>query len=98
MNKGIDIVELDKCIKKIQVFQKQESFLLDDLRNVLTSINYNYSTSNTTKLEKVGIDVSNKIKTLKKIHDEYITILYKNIEKYKNVLFKVETNFKNIGD
>ena len=61
MNKGMDVEELEKCLRKIHLFQKQENLLLDDIDKTIENLNYYYSSNNRDKFDEINFLVSEKI-------------------------------------
>ncbi|MBO5138554.1 MAG: hypothetical protein J6B89_02825 [Bacilli bacterium] len=96
MKMYMDEEKVSKSIEKIKMYKKLEDVNFDNIIDEFDTISCFYNTSNKARIVGLQAELINKLNTISKIHNNKITILYKNLEKYKNTKLKVEGMFDNI--
>lgn len=90
--------EIEKNISKFKMIKNQEDLNFEAIKNELLNINYYYDTNNTSHLDDLNFEVIQKLSTISKIHRLNITVLNKNLEKYRTTRLVVEKSFEKIDD
>ncbi len=88
--------KIHNVIEKSEMYKKSEDIILDKIMNVFDSIDNCYITTNTEKLDNVHLELKNKGVKVKKIHQNDITVLQKNLKKYQDTKGKIENLFRSI--
>lgn len=96
MANTIDKRELNNQIEKITMYKNEESIMFDSIKTNLNNYNYSYNTNNQTKLNDITLELSKKFNIIKNIHENYITVINKNITNYEDTSKKVEKIISNI--
>lgn len=86
----INIEELNKNKEKAIIYQKEEKLNFSNIKIVFENINCHYQTKNTTKLTELEKELTKKLDIIKNNHQNNITIIEKNINKYKEMNRKTE--------
>ncbi len=89
--------EISKTIKNLEVETKDEQLNIEDINTSIESLNLNYKTDNSDKLNNLALNFKNKFKTIISIHDDNILVLKKNMETYITTSEKVSKMFDDIG-
>lgn len=88
--------KIHNVIEKSEMYKKSEDIILDKIMNVFDRIDNCYVTTNTEKLDNVHLELKNKGVKVKKIHQNDITVLQKNLKKYQDTKGKIENLFRSI--
>lgn len=88
--------EISKAIKNLELETKEEKLNLDDIKTSLETLNLNYKTDNSDKLNNLAFMLNNKFKIISSIHDDNILVLNKNMETYIATGEKVSKMFDDI--
>ena len=88
--------EISKTIKNLELETKEEKLNLDDIKTSLETLNLNYKTDNSDKLNNLAFMLNNKFKIISSIHDDNILVLNKNMETYIDTRNKVSKIFDDI--
>lgn len=88
--------KIHNVIEKSEMYKKSEDIILDKIMNVFDRIDNCYITTNTEKLDNVHLELKNKGVKVKKIHQNDITVLQKNLKKYQDTKGKIENLFRSI--
>ena len=97
MNNVMNEEELDNIIKKISMYKKSESIILDKIKSNFKSLKNYYISQNQENINKTFFEIEKKTKVVENNHNSFITVLDKNLAKYKNTSKKVADMFDNIG-
>ena len=97
MKSIMDEDKISNIIDKFQMYKNEEELSFEDLKKQLYLFAQHYDSGNNKDLESTIFELCNKIETIKKIHSDDLTILKKNLEKYKITKAKVEKTFDNIN-
>ncbi len=89
--------EISKAIKNLEVETKDEQLNIEDINAAIESLNLNYKTDNSDKLNNLALNFKNKFKTIVSIHDNNILVLKKNMETYIATSEKISKMFDDIG-
>ncbi len=89
--------EISKTIKNLEVETKDEQLNIEDINAAIESLNLNYKTDNSDKLNNLALNFKNKFKTIVSIHDNNILVLKKNMETYIATSEKISKMFDDIG-
>lgn len=92
----LDKEQINICIRNINVHKNNESINFDDINSCLTEINDNYETYNSKTLYNRGYEFYNKFETIKTIHENYVEVLNKTVEKYTETASRVTNIFDDI--
>ena len=88
--------EISKTIKNLELETKEEKLNLDDIKTSIETLNLNYKTDNSDKLNNLAFMLNNKFKIISSIHDDNILVLNKNMETYIATGEKVSKMFDDI--
>ena len=88
--------KIHNVIEKSEMYKKSEDIILDKIMSVFDRIDNCYVTTNTEKLDNVHLELKNKGVKVKKIHQNDITVLQKNLKKYQDTKGKIENLFRSI--
>ena len=76
---------------------EENTLNIEDINTSIESLNLNYKTDNSDKLNNLALNFKNKFKTIISIHDDNILVLKKNMETYITTSEKVSKMFDDIG-
>ena len=92
----IDEVNLMKSIEKIELYKKQKLDNFEKIKKVINNLNNNYVSNNEKDLlNKFQLMIKEEDKALNNV-GQYIELLDKTVEKYRNIANNVKDNFKNM--
>lgn len=74
--------EIMQVIKKIEFYTKEEKMIFSSINEIFKNTDFCYSSSNNSKIYNQKTALLSKINTISKLHDDYIDVYRKNLEKY----------------
>ena len=92
-----DVEEVSKSIEKLETIVKDEKLNSDNIKVSIESLNLNYKSDNSNKLDDLALTIDRKLKTISSIHDDNILVLNKNREAYVATSEKVSKMFDDLG-
>lgn len=95
-NMTMKIEEVGSCLDKFKLYKEQEELFVEDVINCFDRIKNNYRSNNSIKIENLNLEISNKLKVISSVHNNNITVIEKNIEKYRTTDATVKNLFENI--
>lgn len=93
----LDVDEVAKTTEKLEVIVKDEKLSADNIKVSIESLNLNYKSDNSNKLNDFALTIDRKLKTISSIHDNNILVLRKNRETYIATSEKVSKMFEDLG-
>ena len=93
----LDVDEVAKTTEKLEVIVKDEKLSADNIKVSIESLNLNYKSDNSNKLNDLALTIDRKLKTISSIHDDNILVLNKNREAYVATSEKVSKMFDDLG-
>lgn len=93
----LDVDEVSKTTEKLEVIVKDEKLSSDNIKVSIESLNLNYKSDNSNKLNDLSLTIDRKLKTISSIHDNNILVLRKNREAYVATSEKVSKMFEDLG-
>ena len=93
----LDVDEVSKTTEKLEVIVKDEKLSADNIKVSIESLNLNYKSDNSNKLNDLALTIDRKLKTISSIHDNNILVLRKNRETYIATSEKVSKMFEDLG-
>ena len=75
----------------------QEALYFDDLKILLSDIKYNYISSNSKGIDLIRDQIIKKFSDVSSIHDDYVYVFKRTIEKYHDVNKKNIASFEDLG-
>ena len=93
----LDVDEVAKTTEKLEVIVKDEKLSADNIEVSIESLNLNYKSDNSNKLNDLALTIDRKLKTISSIHDNNILVLRKNRETYIATSEKVSKMFEDLG-
>ena len=93
----LDVDEVAKTTEKLEVIVKDEKLSADNIKVSIESLNLNYKSDNSNKLNDLALTIYRKLKTISSIHDNNILVLRKNRETYIATSEKVSKIFEDLG-
>ncbi len=93
----LDVDEVAKTTEKLEVIVKDEKLSADNIKVSIESLNLNYKSDNSNKLNDLALTIDRKLKTISSIHDNNILVLRKNRETYIATSEKVSKMFEDLG-
>ena len=93
----LDVDEVSKTTEKLEVIVKDEKLSSDNIKVSMESLNLNYKSDNSNKLNDLSLTIDRKLKTISSIHDNNILVLRKNRETYIATSEKVSKMFEDLG-
>ena len=93
----LDVNEVAKTTEKLEVIVKDEKLSADNIKVSIESLNLNYKSDNSNKLNDLSLTIDRKLKTISSIHDNNILVLRKNRETYIATSEKVSKMFEDLG-
>ena len=93
----LDVDEVAKTTEKLEVIVKDEKLSADNIKFSIESLNLNYKSDNSNKLNDLALTIDRKLKTISSIHDNNILVLRKNRETYIATSEKVSKMFEDLG-
>ena len=93
----LDVDEVAKTTEKLEVIVKDEKLSADNIKVSIESLNLNYKSDNSNKLNDLSLTIDRKLKTISSIHDNNILVLRKNRETYIATSEKVSKMFEDLG-
>ena len=93
----LDVDEVAKTTEKLEVIVKDEKLSADNIKVSIESLNLNYKSDNSNKLNDLALTIYRKLKTISSIHDNNILVLRKNRETYIATSEKVSKMFEDLG-
>lgn len=93
----IDVESINKTKQKINMYNKEEALKIESINTKFSSINSTLKITPSSNLEDIQSQLSNKLKTIKRIHSNNETILSKNVIKYIEAASKANRIFNNIN-
>lgn len=93
----LDVEEVSKSVEKLETIVKDEKLNSDNIKVSLESLNLNYKSDNSNKLNDLTLTIDRKLKAISSIHDNNILVLRKNREAYVATSEKVSKMFDDLG-
>ena len=93
----LDVDEVSKTTEKLEVIVEDEKLSSDNIKVSIGSLNLNYKSDNSNKLNDLALTIDRKLKTISSIHDNNILVLRKNRETYIATSEKVSKMFEDLG-
>ena len=93
----LDVDEVAKTTEKLEVIVKDEKLSADNIKVSIESLNLNYKSDNSNKLNDLALTIDRKLKTISSIHDNNILVLRKNRETYIATSERVSKMFEDLG-
>ena len=90
--------QMNSVSKNIQMFIKEQDYLIEDFKSIFDSLASCYKTENTSKLSDISSDLINSMNNIKKNYDNDIILFDKVKTKYSDVNDEVDKIFRNIGN
>ena len=87
---------IQNSINKVRMYKNQEQSCLTTLNDLYSDINCNYDSNNSENIYNLCYLLKNKFDIIIKNHDNYITVLEKNLNKYRQNKKVVEDIFDDI--
>ena len=97
MKSVMDVDEIDRIIKKIEMYNQLENINFDGINTRCKNANSAYNTDNKTKLEEIISLLKNNFNMVTKIDQDYRTVLEKNAIKYRSTSSLVKDNFDRLS-
>lgn len=88
--------ELNNELEKIYMYKTEESIFFDKIISSLNQMTNLYVTNNSDSLNNLNFEMVEKLKIVNNIHNNYITVINKNLVKYEEVSKKVENILSDI--
>ena len=98
MENILNINEINKTAEKLKIHTSEENINIDDIKTELNNISYYYNTNNKKNIDNLILEISNKLDIVRKKHENYITVLNKNANKYKETAQHVKHIFEGIDN
>ena len=93
----INDIELNNLLEKINMYNKEEIIIFNNINKQLKIIKSYYETENKNKLEDIELQMKDKFKTITNIYNSKIKTITNTIADYQNTVKIVENIFKHIN-
>ena len=93
---SLNINEFNNSISKINYYIKEIDKSSNDIKKSFIKINGNYNTPNKDNMEKADELIFSNMKKMIDNYKNYVFVMNKNINTYKDMELKVSESFENI--
>ena len=90
------IEEVNSCLEKFKLYKEQEELFIEDAINCIEGIKNSYHSNNSDKLDNINLEIINKLNVISKIHNNNVTVIEKNIDKYRSANITTRNLFEKI--
>lgn len=90
------IEEINSCLDKFKLYKEQEQLFIEDVTKCLDSLKNSYYSNNSKRIENINLEIINKLKVISNVHNNNVTVIEKNIDKYRRADILAKSLFENI--